>query len=1000
MNFKINAVLCGVSTLGLFLVLPASAVQAQATSATQIYQEAKDGNSEFLQLLARYPNVINMSDERGDTAYCLALKAHDLQTQELLARYGANPADSCVERAKNVQKEEVSRTQTAQVRKERRFKDGKGSWENYDNSYLWWGLGALAVGGGIGALASGGGSSGHSSGGNSGGDTPGDDETGFRTGEYSKSNFLEGINAATAYAHIYSKDASGNLVSHQADSDEALKKVKVGVLDSGVYANSDLSGKIVETIDNNVYNTLGTVRGYITKTGVEVYIFQEGDKYYIGQFETIDGTVHPKSALDADENPRALSEKELGEIVASLGYSMSDFTVMNGGGGGNPGTELDEFNPIDTATWYDIAGTLSHGTHVAGIIAGNKNGDGSHGVAFENAQIVAGSWDMKNDIYGTVKKMVDGEVEVINNSWGKPGTSAEDAAILLSKDRDVVDAYVYAANHKVVWVQATGNDSKEDDRRNATIHTGLGNLDLSGYGYNGAGEHEVPYLAVAALDYSTHDSSATSGYIAEYSNKCGSASGYCLAAPGTDVLSTAGMKEGEVVMSGTSMATPVVSGSIALLMGYYPWLSAQNVAYILVNTANKNGAYADSEIYGQGALDLEAAITKPIGDLGLATSSSFSSVIPVQISKLSLSGTMQNKLAKALPKTVTAFDALNRPFEYNTENMVTTTHASNANLRNAVSRAAVGTAKKTVKEAGTGFAFTTSESLDRGGNMNLATAEVVSESNEGMARFYYAENSKFATADDVLVASSNPYLAMNQAYGAENMLKLSDTSRLKFALQTGENGLYERDYEQDNHSFNERSYAFSGEYSFNMTNYLELAATGGLLFENDALLGMNGTGGFGIKDSSTYYAGLRASLNLTPNLSLIAAYYRGYTQGADTTMLAISDLETESFMIAGEYKINPTDKVGISFSSPLSVVKGRASLLYATGRDTASDTVYMNKLTTSLTPEAKEYDLGLYYQGQPEESMGLMGKVQARFNADGEKGVTDYIGIVGMQKSF
>lgn len=64
-----------------------------------------------------------------------------------------------------------------------------------------------------------------------------------------------------------------------------------------------------------------------------------------------------------------------------------------------------------------------------------------------------------------------------------------------------------------------------------------------------------------------------------------------------------------------------------------------------------------------------------------------------------------------------------------------------------------------------------------------------------------------------------------------------------------------------------------------MTDYLEIATLGGMLMENDALLGMNGTGGFGIKDSSTYYMGLRAALNLTPNLSLVAAYYRGYTQG-------------------------------------------------------------------------------------------------------------------------
>ena len=109
--------------------------------------------------------------------------------------------------------------------------------------------------------------------------------------------------------------------------------------------------------------------------------------------------------------------------------------------------------------------------------------------------------------------------------------------------------------------------------------------------------------------------------------------------------------------------------------------------------------------------------------------------------------------------------------------------------------------------------------------------------------------------------------AMNNAYGAENTLNLSDTSKLKLSLQTGQNGLYERDYEQDNHSFDEQSHAINAEYSYNMTDYLELSALGGMLFENDAVLGMNGVGGFSIKDSSTYFMGVKAALNLTDNIS-------------------------------------------------------------------------------------------------------------------------------------
>jgi hypothetical protein len=212
--------------------------------------------------------------------------------------------------------------------------------------------------------------------------------------------------------------------------------------------------------------------------------------------------------------------------------------------------------------------------------------------------------------------------------------------------------------------------------------------------------------------------------------------------------------------------------------------------------------------------------------------------------------------------------------------------------------------------------------------------------------------------------------------------------------------MYERDYEQDRHSFDERSYAFGAEYSFNLTDYLEMSTLGGMLYEENAMLGMNGQGGFAIKDGSTYYMGLKTALNLTPNITLLAAYYRGYTRGQDAAMLSISDLQTESFMIAGEYKLNGRDKVGLSLSSPLTVAKGRSTFRYANGRDNYSDTIYMKKLTSSLKPAAKEYDLGLYYLGQPREDLNLTGKVEARFNADGEKGTTDYLGIMGMQYNF
>ncbi|MBP3688167.1 MAG: S8 family serine peptidase [Alphaproteobacteria bacterium] len=1037
---------------------------ARSFDAVEIYRQARYKNYNFLHHLSQYNRVIDVQNRFGDTAYCIALRYNDEEAAELLVAYGANKTHACINKIKREQTRNAEHLRASKLAGRYPERPVQPPVVSEGNNYLWWGVGALALGGGIAALASsggGGGGSKHSDnnsgndtpggnqggdnpggnqggdnpggnqggdnpggnqggdnpggnqggdnpGGNQGGDNPGGNQggdnpggigdgltnvsaTSFKTAEYDKGNFLAGINAAEAYSYIYKKDKNGNLVSHQAASDNALKKIKVGVIDTGVFNHRNLEGKIKGGFDANAYNSSGNARGYINGNN-HYYILEKGGKYYFlaVNMASMNGTPVDNLTKDGLKN-----------VLQSYNLSLDDFTVMNGAGGGAPGSsDTSDFKVDDPNSWLEAATGLSHGTHVAGIIAGNKNDEGMHGVAFENAEIYAGSWDLIQKLTDMTKYMLNNGVSVFNNSWGYPVSENINAAkanwLYTHDNAAVLPAYAEVAKNKGVWVQATGNEGQHE----AAVHAGMGGLDMKKYGYNGAGKYEVPFLAVTALDGSTATYDAPSGQIADYANWCGSASGYCLAAPGTGVLSTSAVKDSFMPMDGTSMATPVVTGSIALLNGYYPWLSSQHIAWLLLETANDKGAYADKNIYGQGVLDLEAAITTPAGELSLASDETFDSLQAARTSRLSLSGPLQKKLEKIMPQKIMAFDELKRPFAYDTAQLVNKTHGANANFRNKVSRMATGGVKKTIKDEKTGFAFSSSDYYNKGGKAQLANAEVLSESENGSSRFYYSENSKYSDNDNVLGSSSNPYFAMNEAYGAEQVLNLNDTSKLKLMLQTGENGLYERDYEQDRVSFDERSYALGAEYAFKLTDYLELATTGGMLFEDNALLGMNGAGGFNIKDGSTYYMGLKAALNLTNKLSLLAAYYRGYTQGAETAMLSVSDLETESLNAALEYRLNANDKVGISFGSPLSVVKGRAALRYATGRDNYSDTVHLERLSSSLKPEAKEYDLGVYYQGQPKEDLSLMGKVEARFNADGEKGVTDYLGIVGVSAAF
>jgi len=800
----------------------------------------------------------------------------------------------------------------------------------------------------------------------------------FRTSEYSKGNFLGLIRAAEAYAHMYKKDANGKLISHQAGSDDPLEKVKVGVIDVGVYANNDIKDKISMGFDANTYNNVKNAKVYVDGD-IHYYVLENGSKYYLLPVNTITTTMVGYE----DQIFESKSDLE-NALLKNYSLTLDKFKIINSGGS-NPGYNYPLTDNFET--WWNYIVSLSHGTHIAGIIGASKNNNGMHGVAFENAEIVGASWDLDQNMYATVVGMVDEGVKVLNNSWGDKSTDIKNASTpnwLKYYDENTLLSYAYAASKGAVWVQSTGNDGKNE----GVVQNAIGGMNLSDYGYSGDKEYEVSYVAVTAL--------GTDGRIASYANKCGSASAWCIAAPGTDIISTDASDNGYMIMDGTSMAAPVVSGSIALLQGYYPWLNTKNIAYLLLETANDSGVYANSAVYGKGALDLEAAVTTPIGGLGLPEESDLSSLKSVGLTRLATSDVVQNKLLKAMPKTITAYDALKRPFEYETAKLIKTTHGSSANLRNDVSRIAMAdSGVKTIRDDKTGFMFRSSQSLNNEGNYHLSTAEVVNESESGATRFYYAENSNYINNDDALKSDNNPYLSMRNAYGVENSLNLSDTSKLKLSMQIGENGLFNRDEDIDKHNFDERAYSIGAEYSFNLTDYLELSTLGGMLFEEDAMLGLNGEGGFNVNDSSTYYMGLRAKLNLTNNISLLAAYYRGYTSGFDSNMLSISDLETESFMLAGEYNLNASDKVGLMLSSPMSVAKGSASMTYSTGRDNYSNSAYLNKIKTSLRPEAKEYDLGMYFKSKPSDNVSLSGKFETRFNADGKRGVEDYIGVVG-----
>ncbi len=94
--------------------------------------------------------------------------------------------------------------------------------------------------------------------------------------------------------------------------------------------------------------------------------------------------------------------------------------------------------------------------------------------------------------------------------------------------------------------------------------------------------------------------------LAEFSNGCGVSKFWCLAAPGHR-LRVANTGDDQFI-SGTSFATPIVSGALAVLKSRLPGMPMEVVRAILLTTATDLGVPGVDNVYGWGLVNLEEAI--------------------------------------------------------------------------------------------------------------------------------------------------------------------------------------------------------------------------------------------------------------------------------------------------------------------------------------------------------------------------------------------------------
>jgi cell wall-associated protease len=202
--------------------------------------------------------------------------------------------------------------------------------------------------------------------------------------------------------------------------------------------------------------------------------------------------------------------------------------------------------------------TPDHGTSVAGIIAATRNnGVGIDGVAgnveIMVLRVVPNGDEHDKDVANAIIYAVDNGAQIINMSFGKS----------LSPSKEYVDkAVAYAAEFDVLLVHASGNSSKNNDVSD--------NFPCAQYA-NNSGECPT-WIEVGA---SGPDEAGTVASFSNYGKKT-----VDIFAPGVSIYSTT-PEDNYGSADGTSLAAPMVSGLAALILSYYPELTAIQVKKIL-----------------------------------------------------------------------------------------------------------------------------------------------------------------------------------------------------------------------------------------------------------------------------------------------------------------------------------------------------------------------------------------------------------------------------------
>ena len=465
------------------------------------------------------------------------------------------------------------------------------------------------------------------------------------------------------------------------------------------------------------------------------------------------------------------------------------------------------------------------------------------------------------------------------------------------------------------------------------------------------------------------------GEIASFSNRCGSAADWCIAAPGVGVrIVYYKMKQGISgaklpfygvgVASGTSVAAPMVVGSLAVMKGLFgDQLSNTDLVVRLFATANKTGRYADKKVYGQGLLDLGAA-TSPVGEpVIVVVGSIVGGGVPLAMTSLASGKAFGDSLLRSVAgEGVVTFDALGAPFSYDLGSFVG--YAKSSSLQERLQTLmdsedvleefedpAYGLSAPVMT---TGRRFFPGGRVSRTRNGREASGDV---SSSGVSFGRVADKGHLSVAKGALMVSwEDREGGLSATAFGTTQPSSTATMRGYTTTPTG----YPAGHAEKPHT--------SGGVVAWQPSGAPIGLRAGWMTEQGSVLGASGRGAFGSLTGQTGFVGLHTGWK-TDTWSMHANAEFGTIASTPEKSLIkdISGVITSTFGLSATRSFGAGRALQVSLSQPLRVESGRASFVVPVAR-TKSGSVVRRSFTSGLSPSGRQIDFSLSWHHRVSES--------------------------------